>query len=251
VTGKKREGRLAQVKLELVTEMLAKSGRFHEAVTALRADWRIDEPPVERVPESERLLPPVLDPPSDQSDVRAAWSHHPHLGLGPAPDEHTVVVRNLERQWQNDLLHALLRGGVPGEYLEGKPPYAGVPPTSTRLLPWLQFAAACVLCDVPPDQAEAFTEVGGVPSLRGVAGGTIPGVIGPREQREREVAAAVKEAIDAKVMEKLWDGRAELADDLETAKGEVRRRFGEELRNAGDQARERAESWLDLNPPTK
>jgi hypothetical protein len=135
--------------------------------------------------------------------------------------------------------------------LEGKPPYAGVPPTSTRLLPWLQFAAACVLCDVPPDQAEAFTEVGGVPSLRGVAGGTIPGVIGPREQREREVAAAVKEAIDAKVMEKLWDGRAELADDLETAKGEVRRRFGEELRNAGDQARERAESWLDLNPPTK
>jgi hypothetical protein len=249
--GKKREGRLEHLKLGLVTQMLARSGRFQEAITAVRSYWRIDDPPVERLPELENLLPPILMAPGDLSEMHAAWSHHPHLPPGPPTHEHSVV-RNLERQWQNDLRYALLRGGVPERYLEGPSPHVGNPPTSTRMLPWLRFAAACVLCDVPPQQAEAFAEVGGVPSLRGdVEGESILGVIGPPEQRERDIAAAVQEAYDAKFIEKLWRLRSEVGDDLGKAKREVMKRFGEELQKECEQAREHMERWLEWNPPRK
>jgi hypothetical protein len=250
---KTREERLELLKLELVTQMLGKPGDFREAVKKVRSYWRIDDPPVERLPEleEENLVPPILKAPGDLSELRAAWSHHPDLPAGPPEDVHSVV-RNLERQWQLDLSNALLLGGVPGRYLEKPSPHVGHPPTSTRMLPWLRFAAACVLCDVPPEQAEAFAEVGGVPSLSGdVEGESILGVIGPREQREHDIAAAVREAYDAKFIEKLWTLRSEVGDDLGNAMRKVPQRYGEELQKECEQAREHEEEWLEVNPPRK
>jgi hypothetical protein len=248
--GKTREARLELLKLELVTQMLGMLGDFRQEVKEVRSYWRIDDPPAERLPGSEEvLLPPVLSNPSNLSDLHAAWSHHPDLPPGPFTDEDSVV-RKLTRQWRNDLRHTLRLGGVPERYLEEPSPHVGFPPSSTRMLPWLRFAAACVLFDVPPEQADAFVEVGGVPSLSGdVEGESILGVIGPREQRERDIAAAVREAYDAIFIEKLWTLRSEVGDDLGNAKREVLQRYGEELQKECEQAREHAEDWLDVNPP--
>jgi hypothetical protein len=249
--GSPREASLKVLKRDLVAEVIGKPGKFGKAVEATRSYWRIDVPPIRRLPapDEDVLLPPVLSGPSDLADLRAAWSHHPDLSAGP-PEDVDWVVRQLEQQWQRDLNHALLLGGVPERYLEKPSPHVGYPPTSTRILSWLRFAAACVLCEVPPEQAEAFAEVGGVPSLIGdVDGESILGVIGPREQQERSIAAAVHEADDEFLQKKLWEHRSELPDDRGSVKREVRQRYGDELRKVDEQAREDEECWLELNPP--
>jgi hypothetical protein len=248
--GKKREARLELLKLGLVTQMLGLPGNFRETVKKVRSYWQIGDPPAERLPEPEEvLLPPVLSNPSNLSDLHAAWSHHPDLPPGPFTDKDSVVS-NLTRQWWNDLGFALRLGGVPERYLEQPSPHAGFPATSTRMLPWLRFAAACVLCDVPPGQAEAFAEVGGVPSLSGdVEGESILGVISLREQQERFIAAAEIDAYDEFLQKKLWEHRSELPDDPDSAEHEVRQRYGDELRMVGEQAREHEEEWLKENPP--
>jgi hypothetical protein len=251
--GSPREARLKLLKQELVAQLFGKRGDFGEAVKKVRLYWWIDHLPMQRLPgpNEDILRPPILSTPTHLANLYAGWSHHPHLPPGP-PTHELSVVRNLERQWQNDLLHALLCGGVPETYLDGPSPHAGYPPTSTRRLPWLQFAAACVLCDVPVLEAPRLAEVGAVPSLRGdVDGETILGVIGPQEQRERvaEVEAAGQEAYDKTFVRRLWELRSELGDDLGKAKREVMKRFGEELQKERDLAREDMERWLELNPP--
>jgi hypothetical protein len=132
-------------------------------------------------------------------------------------------------------------------------PHVGCPPTPTRLLPWLRFAAACVLCDVPVLEAPALAEVGGVPSLRGeIEGERLLGVVSPDQQRERAIAAAEREAYDSMVVKKLWElGKEQLGDDLGQAKLEVELRFAEELRAECERARVRAERLLELNPRRK
>jgi hypothetical protein len=117
------------------------------------------------------------------------------------------------------------------------------------MLPWLRFAAACVLCDVPPEQAVALAEVGGVPSLSGeVDGESILGVIDPLQQRERAIVAAERRASDEFVEKKLWEHRSDLPDDRDQAKREVGHRYWEELQREGDRVREREELYLRLNP---
>ena len=249
--GSPREKRLRLLKRELVAQVLGKPGPFGEAIKKVRFSWWIVEQSIDRLPgaEDDLPVPPALSTPRYPSDMHTAWAHHPDLPPGPPSDAHTVA-RNLERQWQNDLLYALRRGGVPERHVAGRPPYAGSPPASARLLSWLRFAAACVLCKVPVSKAPALVEVGGVPSLRrGIEGECMLGVVGPDEQEARAVARAEREAYDKLVADKLWQlGREELGDDLAQAKLEVELRFAEELQTECDRARRRAERLLELNP---
>jgi len=241
------------LKRDLVAEVIGKPGGFGEAIREVRSHWGINAPSVQRLPapDEDLLLPPVLSSPSDPSDLLAAWSHHPHLPAGPPEDVHSVVG-NLGRKWRRDLSQATLLGGVSKRYLEEPSPHVGHPLTSTRILPWLRFAAACVLCDVPVLDVLQLAEVGDVPSLRrNLKGESVLGVISPREQRERDIPAAVHEAYDEFLQKKLWEHRSELPDDLGSAKREVRQRYGDELRKVGEQAREGEERWLELNPPRK
>jgi hypothetical protein len=245
----------------MVTQMLAKKGDFWDLVQQIRAQWRLDKADRRLPPNSEGILYPANLRYVEFRDRPAEALTYPSCTEDPklVCEGNCTPCRNRRRLWQSEL-EWILFGGKAGEYLEGWVPsvdepgdyFDDYPPVPKHQIALLRFAAACLLYDVPPVEADEFIDVGGVRSLRGGAEGeSWLGVAGPSQLRDQAISAAEREAYDKLLRDKVWALRSELGNDPEQAKLEVGRRFFEELEAEGDRARKAEELWLESNPPRK
>ena len=258
------KAQLAILKRNLVAQMLGAPGSFREAVHEVRNRWRIYDPPARLPPPSEEGQypgPTGLDEKTVLHELYVMWSHHPHLPpitwgtrspsgeIGHVttwPTDRRTAYANLARRWELDLGHALFLGGAPEEHL-----YVNAPLRRVRL-PWLRFAAACVLYNPPVEEATVFADYGGLPALPGEEGEEEPllGVLTARQRIEPEKYHQVHEAAEKFIQEKMWECRRELPDDYSKAHFEVLERHGAELMALQDQVLGRFEEEMELNPPS-
>jgi hypothetical protein len=230
-----RRARLVAAKRNLVAQLLARRGDFWEAVMHVRSRWQLDPAPTRLPPDSEGILRPPQTP-AQQPPGPSAFilpSNRVQVYIVNPGDQQQYTARPYDRgTWESELYDVLLRS-VPEMYLQAKPPpYTGGPCPPERLLPWLRFAAACVLYDPPLEQAPAFADYGGLPLLPGdeTADESIPGVLIEHNLREGEVDLRVHNDINYEISEKVWELRSKLGEgDFEGAMSIVRSRYHNEL----------------------
>jgi hypothetical protein len=250
-----REGRQRVQKRNLVAQMLGVQGEFRERVEKVRRYWRIDDPPAQLPPESEDfLLPPsIAEGAEDLSSLLAAAANHPHVLLS-RPDRLSSVRRSLIARWESDLRYVLHADEVPDVHLEeGRTPGfvhpLGGSPIPEEQLPWYRFAAACVLYDVPLEEAPEFANYGGLPVR-------VLDFLSERQLWQREMRAAEKRMLDEMVWDKAWEMRSEFGElDRRRAEYEVLCRFGHEMRERLDEWRNARELEIKRdgvhNPPRR
>jgi hypothetical protein len=230
-----RRARLVVMKRNLVAQLIARRGDFWEDIKYIRRRWQLDPVPTQLPPDSEDILypqqMPAQQPPRPSAFILPSNRVQVHI-VNPG-DQELYAARPYDRgTWESELYDVLLRS-VPEKYLQAKPPpYTGGPCPPERLLPWLQFAAACVLYDPPLEQAPALADYGGLPLLPGKETGDepIPGVLIEHNLREGEVDLRVHNDINYEISEKVWELRSKLGEgDFEGAMSIVRSRYHREL----------------------
>ncbi|MBA3617322.1 MAG: hypothetical protein H0W52_14575 [Rubrobacteraceae bacterium] len=148
------------------------------------------------------------------------------------------------RYEETDLRRALFLGGVPEDQI---PRYGG-----RLLLPWLRFAAACVLYRPPVEEAPTFAEYGGLPTLPGdeAEGEPILGVQTKRQRVEAQKYARVHEAVQTFVAERMWEHRKGLPDDYREARYAVMDLYFTDLMELQDRVLEEFERDMNWHPPS-
>jgi hypothetical protein len=225
------EGRLRVVKQDVVAEMRGAPGGVRSAVEEVRDRHGTDNPPETLPPESDDILYPES------------------VGEAPESIEEYTAWLNDRRRWQSDLLWVLLRG-VPEEYLgEKSAPFVVSPPVPARRLPWLRFASALVLCDVPVEEAPVFADYGGLPTFPQRGEEAVLDVYTERELRDRAIVAEQRQAWDEMVFDKMWESKDELVGlSAREARNKVLRLFGAEMEKELEQLREAREEELECDP---
>jgi hypothetical protein len=220
----------------------------------------IVDPPTQLPPPCQEAYypdPPGLDEQTSLEELYEMWSHHPHLppitwGSLRRPDElHTwptdrrTAYDNLVLRWELDLRHLLFIGGVPEEQARSK---------DWRIqLPWLRFAAACVLYRPPVEEAPAFAEFGGLPTLprEATEGDPLLGVQTERQRREAQKYARVHAATEEFTHERMWEDRRYLPDDYSKARFAIMSRHFGDLMELQDRVLEKFEQDMEQNPPPR
>jgi hypothetical protein len=206
-------------------------GGVRSAVEEVRDRHGTDNPPETLPPESDDILYPES------------------VGEAPESIEEYTAWLNDRRRWQSDLLWVLLRG-VPEEYLgEKSGPFVVSPPVPARRLPWLRFASALVLCDVPVEEARVFADYGGLPIFPQRGEVAVLDVFTERELRDRAIVAEQRQAWDEMVFDKMWESKDELVGlSAREARNKVLRLFGAEMEKELEQLREAREEELECDP---
>ena len=249
------EGHLRILKRDIVAQKLGGPGNVRKDVEEIRGWWGITSPPEELPPEShDVLLPPPLQEPKELSELLAVWSKHPYE-IAEWPEDWDDAYQDLKDRWLLDLL-LLLMGCVPEKYwldpIGDKLPEL-FPQVSARLLPWLRFASALVLYDVPVEKANSFAEYGGLPT--GLAEDKpMLDVLTERQLREKDTEHALSGELSELIAEKVWEKRQELDSkgtlDYVEASSKLFLRFveTEEIAKDLEQLREHLERELDAEP---
>jgi hypothetical protein len=247
--------RLVALKRELVAQLLGKPGTFRERVGKVHEYWQIVESPARLPPESEDvLLPPNIEQAEDLAGLHAAAANHPLLSpptaMLPSPDDIDSVRSNLILRWQLDLRHILFAAEEFQKHLEEEPcgPFVSHPLGGTVIpqehLPWYRFVSACVRYDVPPEEAPAFADYGGLP---GQSAEPTLMVRSDRELREREMERWIWEQQEKFILEKIFEKHSL---NYYSEMREVMNRFYAEIEEEiPKQIREEFELDMEHNPP--
>lgn len=248
--------RLRILKRNLVAQMVARRGRYWEAISEVRNRWQLDPVPTRLPPAvGDMLYPPSVPsqrPPRPMEYILPPDIPNPSMEE-PGDLKGYESWLSLRANWVDDL-EDVLRRGVPGRYLEEEIlPYMGWPSPQNRWVAWYRFAAACVLYNPPPERASAFADYGGLPLLPGTRpkDEPTPAVLTERELREGTIDLKVQNVINTMIFEKAWELRSELGDiDFRNVRREIRNRFQAELEAA---LKRLAQEWyqreIELDPP--
>ncbi len=254
------KARLRVLKRNLVAQMLGVPGGFREEPYEVRAWWRMDDPPTQLPPPCQEAYypdPPGLDEQTDLEELYEMWSHHPHLPpitwgsrrrpseLETWPTDRRTAYDNLVLRWELDLRRLLFIGGVPEEQAYSK---------DWRIqLPWLRFAAACVLYHPPVEKAPVFAEYSGLPPLPGEESEEEPllGVQTERQRREAQKYARVHAATEEFILKEMWEDRRDLPDDHSKARFAIMSRHFVDLMELQDRVLEQFEQDMEINPPPR
>jgi hypothetical protein len=143
-----RKARFVVLKRNLVAQLIARRGAFWLAIKDVRSRWQLDPVPTQLPPDSEDILrppqTPAQQPPRPLEFIPTSNRPKAYI-VSPGDQEQYAAWPYDGGSWESEL-HNVLLCGVHERYLGAKsPPYTDNLCPSQRLLPWLRFAAACLL----------------------------------------------------------------------------------------------------------